>query len=61
MTYLTAQLLDKPDWETFAKQGMEVTLQRAQYNMPFEYVADYFPKEQQEELKGTTINMAKQT
>lgn len=55
MTYLTAQLLDKPDWKTFAKQGMEVTLERAQYNMPFDYVADYFPKEQQEALKGTTI------
>lgn len=23
--------------------------------MPFDYVADYFPKEQQEALKGTTI------
>ncbi|WP_295893482.1 N-acylglucosamine 2-epimerase [uncultured Vibrio sp.] len=61
MTYLTAQTLEREgqsvnqEWESFAIDGMQETLKRAQYTAPFESAAHLFTETYQQKWQGHTV------
>lgn len=55
MTYLTAKLLNNQDWQSFAEQGMKITLKRAKYEVPFAQVSPFFSSTLQTQWQGGTI------
>ncbi|MFN1580830.1 AGE family epimerase/isomerase [Vibrio rotiferianus] len=55
MTYLVGEQLQASDWQQFAIEGMRTTLERAEYQFPFDTVSDYFSAELQNEWANKAI------
>ncbi|MGR5231772.1 AGE family epimerase/isomerase [Vibrio rotiferianus] len=55
MTYLVGKQVKNSDWQQFAREGMKTTLERAEYQFPFDTVSDYFSPKLQSEWANKAI------
>lgn len=56
MTYLSGLKLNRADWQAFAKQGMQITLQRAEYVPYWPDIATWIPEDLKARWQGHEVS-----